>query len=572
MPLPTEPKTTWPPRDAAEANKFYARWGAWYTGDLAGLARAYSGSLSYGGGVIDGDERRGGMTGQPRSFHGTPPGNGQLQPAKLHVPLAADIASTSADLLFGEPPAFVVADEAATRAKSRDAAAGKPSPAQQRLDMFMGEGGWHAVLLEGAEISSAYSGVYLRLSWDDAVADHVLLQAIRPDAAVPEFRSGRLVAVTFWRNLAPHGTDGHTWRHLERHEQGRIIHGLYASGDSGELGKRVPLDRHPQTEAFGKLAGISEQGVLDTGAPKRLTCEYVPNMKPSRLLRNSDLGRSDYDGIEPVMDSLDEAWSSWMRDLRLGKGRLVVPEVYLQSQGRGRGALFDAEQEIYETLDHMPGSNDGMALQIVQFDVRVEQHERTCDALTAQAIRGAGYSVQTFGESGDVAATATEVHARERRSFTTRARKINYWKPALRRLAETALMVDRAKFKTKAEPAVPDVEFPDGVATDPEALARTIALLDGAKAISTRTKVEMLHPDWSDERVAEEVEAIDKADAPPPGLAPPPPGSTITGPDAGNRADNPPAAPPPPAGPPRRPPATARPGNRAGRQPAGARR
>lgn len=79
---------------------------------------------------------------------------------------------------------------------------------------------------------------------------------------------------------------------------------------------------------------------MDTGA-RRPTAVYVPNMRLHRKIRRTPLGRSDFDGIEPVMDQLDEALTSWMRDLRLAKGRLVVPDAFLQSQGPGKGASWD---------------------------------------------------------------------------------------------------------------------------------------------------------------------------------------------------------------------------------------
>jgi A118 family predicted phage portal protein len=210
------------------------------------------------------------------------------------------------------------------------------------------------------------------------------------------------------------------------------------------------------------------------------------------------------------MDALDEAWSSWMRDLRLGKARLIVPDVYLVNDGRGRGAHFDPEQAVFQVVNALPNA-EGLSLSAVQFAIRVAEHKETCSELMAQAVRGSGYSVQTFGENGETMATATEVVARERRSYTTRGRKINYWRGPLVRLFQTALEIDLAKFKPDGVTAQrPTLEWPDGVATDPEALGRTLQLLHAAEAVSTRIKVQMLHPDWDDAAVEEEVARIDQ--------------------------------------------------------------
>jgi hypothetical protein len=40
-------------------------------------------------------------------------------------------------------------------------------------------------------------------------------------------------------------------------------------------------------------------------------------------------GRSDFDGSEQWFNRLDGVWTSWMRDLRLARGRILVPEYML---------------------------------------------------------------------------------------------------------------------------------------------------------------------------------------------------------------------------------------------------
>lgn len=494
MPLP-ETNVEWPPPATRPAKKRYERHAAWYEGDPEKLSRVYGDTISLGPPDpmvnVRPSQYQGGLTGFiARSFWGAPPPAGSLRQAKLHIPLAGDIAATSSDLLFGEPLALS-ADVGSTGAKETTA----------RLGRYLDDAGLAAVLLEAGEVQSAYGGVYMRVGWDAQVSDLPIFDAITPDHAVPEFRSGRLVAVTFWRDV--HHDGAFVWRHLERHEPGRILHGLYRGTDD-RLGRPMPLAEQPATAAFAEL--VDADGTVVTGADG-LAVEYVPNMLPSRC-GEPDLGRSDYTGIEPVMDALDESYTSWLRDLRIGKGRVVVPRPYLQSAGRGRGAYFDAEQEVFTAVDALGGS-ERLDLQVVQFAIRVAEHQATCAELTAQALRGAGYSAQTFGEQGDVAVTATEVRARERRSYTTRARKIHYWRPALTRLLKTALQIDLAQFKPDGVAAAPPtVQWPDGVAPDPEGTARTIQMLAAAEAASTWTKVKLANPDWDDAQIEAEVKKI----------------------------------------------------------------
>jgi hypothetical protein len=140
-----------------------------------------------------------------------------------------------------------------------------------------------------------------------------------------------------------------------------------------------------------------------------------------------------------------------------------------------------------------------------QFLIRVQEHKDTAQDLTEQILRSAGYSSQTFGEMGDAAVTATEVVARERQSFTTRNRKIIYWRPGLARILGVLLAIDKAVYRSGVDLIEPIIEFADSVSEDPQTIATTAQLLRAAEAASTETLVRMVHPDWDDARVTDEV-------------------------------------------------------------------
>lgn len=494
MPLPDN-NPIWPPVECKKADKHYREWGAWYSGDPQELRKFYQVNNGFGA-MIDPKQypdSAGNMLDQTsRFFWGNPPEPGSLRDGKLHIPLAGDIASTSADLLFGEPPIWSIPDDLDGSEQT-----------QGRMDKIV-ENGLIPALLEGAEIDSALGGVYLRavINMDEGTPT---FDVIPPESAVPEWRSNRLKAVMFWREIVDE--QGKVYRHVERHEPGWIYHGLYI-GTEERLGQQVDLRMHPETEGF--YAQVGDAGRAQTGT-ELLTAEYIPNMRPNRLMRGSALGRSDYQGIEPAMDALDEAWSSLMRDIRLGKSRLIVPESYLESNGPGRGARFSAERELFTPVKAMP-DNEGISIEEVQFNIRVDDHLTTCRNLAAQALRGAGYSAQSFGE-GDQGgpATATEIQARERRSYVTRDRKIGYWRPPLARLSLAALQMDKFWFSSDSGDVTeqPNLEWPDGVQTDMETTSKIVQMLDAAKAVSLRTKVQMVHPQWDKDQVEEEMDLIE---------------------------------------------------------------
>ncbi|GAA1395186.1 phage portal protein [Catellatospora coxensis] len=516
MPLPDGGTIPWPPKECEPINAQYATWAAWYAGDIEQLSAIYGGGVGSDTTGFFASEQggwraavRGVVNGLRRWFWGAR-SQGNRERQRLHVPIAADIASASSDLLFAEPPTVTVPEDpdAIPPAEGETAPV---DPTQVALDELMDDG-TQATLLEAAEVCAALGGVYLRVVWDKAARDKPWLTAVHPDAAVPEWRWGQLAAVTFWRVILAKGKV--VVRHLERHEPGRILHGVY-QGTDDELGTPVSLADYPETEAIAKALDPEQGNAIVLPDAKLMTAIYVPNMKPNRIWRNTPhaahLGRSDYAGVEQMMDALDLTWSSLIRDVDLGKARLIVPREYIQSHGAGNGASVDLDQELYEPIDVMSREDGVVSITEVQFDIRVDDHTKVIDALKASIVGAAGYSGRTFGLGGDAAVTATEVGAEQRRSFITRDRKTRYWRPGLANSLYALLVIYKDVFGAKVEPVHPQVIFADGVAVDPKALAEEINLLSAAGAISTEEMVRMRRPDWDDKQVAAEVEKIEKA-------------------------------------------------------------
>ncbi|MEU7046048.1 phage portal protein [Streptomyces varsoviensis] len=474
MSLP-ENGAPWPPPQLAVPYRAMKISDAWYSGSHERLAKVYRHGTQR---RDDGRRRLWGRHHQPH------PGKPDQ---RLHIPLAGDIASASASLLFSEPLALAVTDTAT----------------QARLDDLAEAGGLTNTLLKAAEVCAALGGAYLRCTWDSELIDRPLITVMQPDRAVPEFSYDILRAVTFWREL--HGSDTSTvWRHLERHERGYILHALY-QGTADSLGRRVPLTEHADTAGLASSLG-AEGDAIATGIDA-LTAVYVPNL-PSRLHRGSTFGRSDYDApIYDLMDSLDETWTSWMRDIRLARARLIVPDSYLRDHGPGRGASFDDDREIWQGLA-IPPTEQGAGITLSQFAIRVAEHDSTSDRIMRQAVQSAGYSVATFGMEDTGAITATEVKARQRKSMTTRKQKAGYWTPELAQILHVQLMLDRILFSRGLVPERPRVTFGDAVSDDPTSVAQTLSLLTQAQAASVDTRVRILHPDWPDDRVQAEVDRI----------------------------------------------------------------
>ena len=531
----------WPPEPHKAAYRMFAEYDAWYAGNVDALEQTYSYAMASG------------VWGQlKRMFWGAPRPNQQGErPVKMHVPVASELARMSANVVWGDLPTVAFADldedgDAPTAPQS------VVDAANDRLAELMQEN--HAAMIEAAELGAALTGAYLRICWDASVADGPFLVPMAPDQAIPTFRYGRLASVVFWQELPKLDQDPSSWFLLEEHRPGVIEYALYCSGrDAQNIGTRVPLTEHPATAGLAQT--VDAESTVETGTDL-LTAAYFPNVKPNRAQRKDpvigNLGRSDLDGCIDLMDALDETYTSWMRDIRLGKARVLVDRNMLDVNDPGLGAQFNADREVFTNLKGGLGSKGpngvpNAPIEQVQFAIRVAEHQATASHLLTRIFAAAGYSPQTFGEANDQhtrTVTATEVDSREKLTLMTRDAKIRYARPALRQIMAALLDVDAHVFGGPGRHGdLPEVEFPDALAPSMDALAQTVQLLRAAEAASTETMVEMVHPDWNREQVTAEVGRIQSERASAFPALPDPTG--MTGADLGPAAE--PAAPAGPA-------------------------
>jgi len=466
--------SAYPPENHKHIFRVYQEHNAWHAGDPAILRKVYA--------DVPQDYR-------PRRYmFWTRKGATELQIDRhqLHVPLAGDIAQTSADLLFSEPPNFVINDRNASDSDVLDT--------QDNFDDLIRKCGLKNKLLEAGETSSALGGVFLRLVWNTEFMSNPTVQVVSPDRAIATFMYGQLVAVGYVTEYeSPDGQN--FYRHIEHHEDGLIHHALY-EGTKSNIGTRVSLDRLAET------ADLEDEIRLPFDS---LASVYVPNQRPLRRLKGYEYGRSDYDGVEGLFDAIDEAYTSWMRDVRLGKSRIIVPTEYLERRGRGRGAAFDVDAEVFTGLEIDPNFQ-GKSIEPVQFQIRHEEHKTTVMELIDRAVTAAGYSPQSFGINIEGRAeSGTALKLRERKSFTTQGKKQRYWTQPLEEILEKLQILDVEIFGKQYKPLKLRIEWQDAVQQDVRESATVIESLHRAQAASLETKVKLLNPELTEEEVAEEV-------------------------------------------------------------------
>ena len=538
--LPAE-NTEWPPRSVAGRYRRMKLPRAWYSGDPGQLRSAYgTKSATRAGGMRTTLNPGGGVQRiigtNSDSFWADSPST-ELD-TRRHLPIAQDIATISADQLFSDPPTI--------RVLGPLDAEGKPTletrAAQQRLDRNLSKCRFESTLIAAAEIASALGSIGLRVAFDKgaaAIAGRPVIAKVTADAVIPHYSWGQLVGVTFWQVVQQDTERDEVWRHLEVHEAGTgmVYHGLY-KGDTASIGERMPLDAQKATEHLAKAVN-KDGGIRVVSAGTGKTATSIPNMLPDPADLSDEAGRSDF--TLPVMDlfdAADKAYTQLMDEVDDAKSRLLIADSMLERGKPGQGVTFDASQRIFQKVKVPPSEKDGGGLPIekVQFEMRVEQYLSLIDALTHKAIDAAGFNPNTERDQDGAAMTATEVSARNLKSRTTRDKKVRYWEGELEELLTTFLLVDVEQFapweqvETTTTTTAPDgteqtsttvqsvrvqafpveVQFPEAVQPTLRELAETAKMLREAGE-SVMEVQRVLHPDWTERELRENVEAIQAA-------------------------------------------------------------
>jgi len=466
----------WPPEDWQPMQAKMREWAAWYSGSVSRLAHVYSERLSMPYSVLG------------RFWQKT---EKQERIEKIHVPLAGDIAAINADLLFSEPPDV---DIPKAHEENAETAA---IDTQDRINKIINDNQTYSTLVEAAETSAALGGAYLKVNWDSSFKDFPILSVAQADAAIPEFKFGYLQKVKFFKIVKRDGSQ--VFRKLETHVPGAIRNELY-KGTDGLLGDKMSLDYIEETQ------GLDE--VIETGIDDLLV-RYIPNRLPNRLWRGSDLGNSDYQGLVGLMDSLDEAYSAWVREMRLAKAEKVVPESWLEYNSDTNDFYYDPDKATYTKMGAPPGSMEEPS--VIQPDMRVEKYEATCLDFIERIVSSAGYSPQSFGlKIEGRAESGTALRVRERKSLKTKQKKERYFKEPLQDILQLMLKVEAKHFENnEIDPNLkPRIGFADSIQDDPSEIADSLAKLEKARAMSIEAKTRYLHQDWSEQEIQEEVEQI----------------------------------------------------------------
>jgi len=479
--------TLWPPINPFLRNKMREH-SVWYSGD-SGLLRQYYSTMVANKSLAPTYDKKFTFWGSPRSDEALTP---------IHVPIAGDIAETSSDLLFSEDPIITLVND------SRKDNQVSQTAIQKMLD----ESKFYSKLSEGGESAAAIGGVYLRLVWNAEVSEYPIPIIEQADSAVPEFTFGILSGVHFWDDVTLYILGGKDrgvdrYRLIESYQKdGSILTRLF-KGNESKLGVEKPelmADKFPDIES-----------IVTTGAGE-LLCTYVPNMLPNKYLRQSDIGRSDYAGVERLMDGLDSTFSNWMKDIHLAQARVFGPEDYFRHK-KDDGSIDDSfkiNESFYIRMDIDPLSEKNKLI-MSQFDIRSDQFEKTALNYIERIVTSAGYSPQSFGLNiAGRAESGTALNIRERKSMSTKAKKEKYWRPAIRKIVRLMQVLYAKELSGKDMDLDADINisFSDSLSTDLSETSKALQMLHAAASASVETRVKILNPTWNQKQIEEEAAKI----------------------------------------------------------------
>lgn len=396
-------------------------------------------------------------------------------------PLPRTIGRAFGAFLYGTAPTITPGDERdeeLVRALELESRLDAVLPRAVRLAVSEGEAWWHA---------------YTSPEHDAPVVEYV--SRLR---TVPLWRFGVPAAVGFVTTVDSH--DDERLRLVELHEAGRVVNVLYR-GKRDELGRRVPL------EASASTYGMAEE--WRHGLP----------MLAGRVVNDLDddprLGESDFDPILDHLLALNEASTIGVENARLtAKRRIFTGGANVRPDG-----TFDAGIDVYvvDTPDGELGASSAPPVQAVEysFDAApllewIGYLERTC-LNRVGIVRG----IVDGESSGGAAESGTAIRLRYMPTVQAAEEKAREWDYHVPRMIRLLAMVDALPVaaggygRTWADLVeLPSVERGEPLPVDEVETIDSSAAAVAGRVMSRETAVRRMHPEWTDEAIAEELDRI----------------------------------------------------------------
>ncbi len=355
------------------------------------------------------------------------------------------ISKICADLLFGEPVRFVAGEEDSREQKALENIVSNNQLHIKNYEMAL-SASWR-----GDTVLKARFGK--RRNWDEE--QQAIIETVPADYFFPHLNGDNVQEMTgatlAW--VKKNKDDKKEYLRKEIHEPGLIRNELWLL-DGETVKRRVPLSTFPE------YAELEEE--QETGYPGLLV-EHVPNWR----LDDMFWGISDYYDLESMFDALNNRVSKI--DAILDKHsdpKLILPPGSMEYDERtGR---YYIEKEALQCMEIDEQSDAKDLPRYLVWDAQLDAAFRQIDKLLDLLMMMSEVSPAAFGlDRQGVADSGRALKFRLIRTIAKINRKQLYFDQALKNILYAAQVLDVTHGKGRYEPAVPHIEWADGLPDDP---------------------------------------------------------------------------------------------------------
>ena len=301
-----------------------------------------------------------------------------------------------------------------------------------------------------------------KLSYDPDVSDYPIIEVYNPLEYKTVYKRDRLQKIIFINKYY----DGE-YELEEEYGKGYIDYYLYHVVD----GTRIPttLDELDETKDLERI-------------------EFTKN-KDLMLAIEKKVDKSDYDGIISEFDSLDEAWSQLMDEIRLGRSEVYIPEMLLTNK------TFNKFRKNYAVLGSDMRENGTNKIEHVQPDIRPEAYQTTINVITNNILLDVGLSPFTVGIDDGIGANSSgdALAKREATSLRTRNEMVKSWEPFLEEFFNLLLKANDVFNKKASQEYEIKVDFGDYITPSREEIINQVKTMIDGNIIDTEKALEEIY-------------------------------------------------------------------------------
>lgn len=396
------------------------------------------------------------------------------------------VSKLSADMLFGENPSFDAGQD--------------NTQAQEAIDGFINDFNLKTKFYESAlgnsyRGDSAFKVRWAKLNPTDEERQ-VIIEPQNPYYLFADTAPDNIQRVIRYIVAWKYSYQNASYLRLEVHERGMIYNYCYRV-EGAEVVEEVGID-------FLYENGLIENRIeeeQETGVDAFLI-RHIPNWRTDTKL----WGYSDYLDIKTLQDEANNRLSQIARILdKHADPKMRGPEQAMSIDDEGNRHIEVSGSRYF------PYEKDGAKPEYLTWEAKLDSAFKEIDKMLDMMFLVTETSPASFGmDKGGVAESGRALKFKLMRTIAKTSRKKRYYDEAIKAILHSAQKLQVQKGEGEYEPVRPSSNWRDGLPDDELETAERTATLERAKAVSTRKKVEMNHPNWSEEEIQKEINRIEQ--------------------------------------------------------------